>query len=80
MWLVSQVPFNAVEFLSTSVPVLIYYNSKNEHQFLLWIVNMWELAYYGENIACEYGLGVALIQKEKLVAYACHLLSETERR
>ena len=33
-----------------------------------------------ENDACEYGLGAALIQEEKPVAYASRSLSDTEKR
>ena len=58
--------FESVKNLITSAPTLAYYNP---HKNLVL-----------ENDACEYGLGSALLQDGKPVAFASRSLSETEQR
>ena len=49
-----------------SAPVLVYYGPG--------------IPLTGENDACEYGIGSALVQGGKLIAFASQSLSESERR
>ena len=58
--------FNEVKRLITTAPALAYYNP--DKPLVL------------ENDACEYGLGSALLQEGKPVAFASRSLSETETR
>jgi transposase InsO family protein len=66
-WSVSQeVAFNKIKHLVTETPVLAFYDPAKELTL--------------ENDACEYGLGSALMQQGRPIAYASRSLSETETR
>ena len=58
--------FNKLKDLVTKAPVLAYFDTDKEVTL--------------ENDASDYGLGSALYQKGKPIAFACRTLTETERR
>ena len=58
--------FNRVKSMITQAPTLIFYDPKKELTV--------------ENDACEYGIGSALLQEGRPVAYASRTLSAAERR
>ncbi len=58
--------FSEIKNMLTTAPVLAYYDPSKKLVI--------------ENDACEYGLGTALLQDGKPIAYASRSLSEAERR
>jgi hypothetical protein len=66
-WSISQQDaFDQVKSMITTAPVLAYYDPTKPLEL--------------ENDACEYGLGSALLQNGKPVAFASRALSQAERR